>query len=134
MPLHGFFQFIFAGIGWQGQLCIEGINLEVIAVYPIRRTRPAISILSEIIDALFPEWRIFVQVLNNRNIPCQPVHPGPDGRIGVINDQRQAFGRRRNIGNIERGINAPSFETLEKLGEVLRVPVDELFRFPDAEE
>jgi transcriptional regulator with XRE-family HTH domain len=38
------------------------------------------------------------------------------------------------LSNIERGINAPSFETLEKLSKILRVPVEELFHFPDTEE
>jgi len=33
------------------------------------------------------------------------------------------------LSNIERGINAPSFETLEKLSKVLDVPVKELFDF-----
>lgn len=31
------------------------------------------------------------------------------------------------LSNIERGINAPSFETLEKLSKVLGVPVKEFF-------
>jgi DNA-binding XRE family transcriptional regulator len=35
------------------------------------------------------------------------------------------------LSNIERGVNAPSFETLEKLAEVLQVPVQELFHFPE---
>jgi len=35
------------------------------------------------------------------------------------------------ISNIERGISAPSFETLEKLTAVLQVPVHELFQFPE---
>jgi transcriptional regulator with XRE-family HTH domain len=30
---------------------------------------------------------------------------------------------------VERGINAPSFETLEKMAKRLRIPVAELFRF-----
>jgi transcriptional regulator with XRE-family HTH domain len=33
------------------------------------------------------------------------------------------------LSNIERGINAPSFETLEKLSKVLNVSVKELFDF-----
>jgi len=33
------------------------------------------------------------------------------------------------VGLIERGVNAPSFETLEKLAEALEVPVRELFDF-----
>lgn len=33
------------------------------------------------------------------------------------------------ISNIERGVNAPSFETLEKLAECLEVPVKDLFDF-----
>jgi transcriptional regulator with XRE-family HTH domain len=33
------------------------------------------------------------------------------------------------ISNMERGVNAPSFETLEKLAEALGVPVEELFSF-----
>jgi transcriptional regulator with XRE-family HTH domain len=33
------------------------------------------------------------------------------------------------ISNIERGINAPSFETLEKLAEALDIPVKDLFEF-----
>jgi len=32
------------------------------------------------------------------------------------------------IGNIERGRSAPSFETLEKLAEVLEVSVDDFFK------
>jgi transcriptional regulator with XRE-family HTH domain len=36
------------------------------------------------------------------------------------------------LSNIERGVNAPSFETLEKLGEVLQTPMHELFRFPES--
>ena len=32
------------------------------------------------------------------------------------------------LSNIERGVNAPSFETLEKLAKVLVVPVAELFK------
>ena len=35
------------------------------------------------------------------------------------------------ISNIERGINAPSFETLEKLARSLRVSVKDLFEFTD---
>lgn len=35
------------------------------------------------------------------------------------------------LSNLERGINAPSFETLEKLAAVLAVPVQELFAFPE---
>jgi transcriptional regulator with XRE-family HTH domain len=31
---------------------------------------------------------------------------------------------------MERGVNGPSFETLEKLIEVLQVSADELFVFP----
>lgn len=33
------------------------------------------------------------------------------------------------LSNIERGVNAPSFETLEKLASVLRISVSTLFRF-----
>ena len=32
---------------------------------------------------------------------------------------------------IERGVNAPSFETLEQISERLSVPVNALFTFPD---
>jgi len=35
------------------------------------------------------------------------------------------------LSNIERGINAPSFETLEKLATVLQFPFEEFFRFSD---
>jgi transcriptional regulator with XRE-family HTH domain len=35
---------------------------------------------------------------------------------------------------IERGINAPSFETLEKISRRLRVPVSELFTFTASRE
>jgi transcriptional regulator with XRE-family HTH domain len=33
------------------------------------------------------------------------------------------------LGLIERGVNAPSFETIEQISRVLRVPVAELFTF-----
>lgn len=32
------------------------------------------------------------------------------------------------LSNIERGVNAPSFETLEKLSQALNVSVSELFK------
>jgi transcriptional regulator with XRE-family HTH domain len=32
---------------------------------------------------------------------------------------------------IERGINAPSFETIEQMAKSLRVPVKVLFEFPE---
>ena len=35
------------------------------------------------------------------------------------------------ISFIERGINAPSFETLEIISEKLRMTTSELFAFPD---
>src|SRR6266540_2490875 len=34
------------------------------------------------------------------------------------------------LGLIERGVNAPSFDTIEEIARVLRVPVSELFTFP----
>ena len=36
-----------------------------------------------------------------------------------------------SISNIERGKTAPSFETLEKLAEVLQIPVRDFFDFPE---
>ena len=33
------------------------------------------------------------------------------------------------ISNIERGRNAPSFETIEKLAEVLETPIEAFFQF-----
>ncbi len=38
------------------------------------------------------------------------------------------------ISNMERGINAPSFETLEKLSVALDLPVSEFFNFNSGEE
>jgi transcriptional regulator with XRE-family HTH domain len=35
------------------------------------------------------------------------------------------------IGHVERGTNAPSFETLQKIAEVLGVSVREFFDFPE---
>ena len=35
------------------------------------------------------------------------------------------------LSNLERGINGPSFEILEKIAQVLHVPVRELFDFPE---
>ena len=35
---------------------------------------------------------------------------------------------------VERGVNAPSFENLEKIAKRLRVPVAELFTFDDLRE
>jgi len=35
------------------------------------------------------------------------------------------------VSNMERGINGPSFETLQKLAEALEVPAVEFFRFPE---
>jgi hypothetical protein len=44
-------------------------------------------------------------VLTDRDIPGQPVHPGPDGRIRIIHDQRQGFGFVWHMVNIQRGIH-----------------------------
>lgn len=33
------------------------------------------------------------------------------------------------LGLIERGVNAPSFETIEQIAKVLKLPVSELFTF-----
>ena len=35
------------------------------------------------------------------------------------------------IGQLERGENSPSLETIQKLAEVLGVPVKDLFDFPE---
>ncbi len=35
------------------------------------------------------------------------------------------------LSNLERGVNAPSFETLEKLATVLEVQVQAFFEFPE---
>ena len=35
------------------------------------------------------------------------------------------------ISNIERGINSPSFNSLEKLEKALNMPISEMFRFQD---
>jgi transcriptional regulator with XRE-family HTH domain len=37
------------------------------------------------------------------------------------------------ISNIERGVNAPSFKTIEKLSQTLNVPPKELFDFSSLE-
>ena len=37
------------------------------------------------------------------------------------------------ISNIERGVNAPSFKTIEKLSEALNVSPKELFNFSSSE-
>jgi transcriptional regulator with XRE-family HTH domain len=33
------------------------------------------------------------------------------------------------VSNMERGVNAPSFETIEKIAEVFNLPFSELFNF-----
>lgn len=35
------------------------------------------------------------------------------------------------VSNMERGINSPSFNTLEKLEKVLNTPIREMFTFQD---
>lgn len=35
------------------------------------------------------------------------------------------------VSNMERGVNAPSFETLEKIAEVFDLPFNELFTFEE---
>ena len=37
------------------------------------------------------------------------------------------------VSNMERGINAPSFDTLEKLADSLKLKVSELFEFQTGE-
>lgn len=37
------------------------------------------------------------------------------------------------VSNLERSVNAPSFETLEKLSEVFRLEIRELFDFTEDE-
>ena len=61
-------------------------------------------------------------------------------RIRVIRHERQLSQERFAelvgisvdfLSLIERGINAPSFETLEQIARRLRVPVRALFDFPE---
>lgn len=35
------------------------------------------------------------------------------------------------VSNMERGVNAPSFETVEKIAEVFDLPFSELFTFEE---
>lgn len=35
------------------------------------------------------------------------------------------------VSNMERGVNAPSFETIEKIAKVFNVPFNELFNFEE---
>lgn len=35
------------------------------------------------------------------------------------------------VSNMERGVNAPSFETIEKIAEVFNLPFSELFNFQE---
>lgn len=35
------------------------------------------------------------------------------------------------VSNMERGVNAPSFETIEKIAEVFDLPFSELFTFEE---
>lgn len=35
------------------------------------------------------------------------------------------------VSNMERGVNAPSFETIEKIAEVFGLPFSELFTFEE---
>lgn len=35
------------------------------------------------------------------------------------------------ISNMERGINAPSFETIEKIAQAFDLPINELFTFEE---
>jgi transcriptional regulator with XRE-family HTH domain len=35
------------------------------------------------------------------------------------------------VSNMERGVNAPSFETVEKIAEVFNLPFSELFTFEE---
>ncbi len=35
------------------------------------------------------------------------------------------------VSNMERGINAPSFETIEKIAQAFDLPVNELFTFEE---
>jgi transcriptional regulator with XRE-family HTH domain len=37
------------------------------------------------------------------------------------------------VSNIERGVNAPSFETLERLAAALSLPIKDLFDFHNAD-
>ena len=35
------------------------------------------------------------------------------------------------VSNMERGVNAPSFETIEKIAQAFDLPVNELFTFEE---
>jgi transcriptional regulator with XRE-family HTH domain len=35
------------------------------------------------------------------------------------------------VSNMERGVNAPSFETIEKIAEVFNLPFSDLFNFEE---
>lgn len=35
------------------------------------------------------------------------------------------------VSNMERGVNAPSFETIEKIAQAFNLPINELFTFEE---
>ena len=105
MPIYSPFQVLPVSSGWKYQLYIEGIYFKKVAVNAVRRTGPAISVLPEVIDPLLFKQGVLLYMASHRHIPGQPVHPGADGRIGVVNDEHQALGFGRHLINIERRVN-----------------------------
>src|SRR5271157_5353658 len=117
MALHGTFEVWFGGSGLEVELCVERIQLEIIAVGLARRgTWTAIADLAKVVASLqrsggklflfFYSLGQFSRV--GREVVEHPVHPGTCGRIRIVHDEREALGRRGRLLPAQRRGNVRS--------------------------
>src|SRR6266850_4520778 len=121
VPLHSAFDLGLRRTGLEIQLGIERVQFEEIAVrLTRRRTRPAVSDLSEIVSALpRAAGKLFLLRHPLRKFFCvcgnvvqNPVHPGAYGGVGIIHDERKALCLCRRIapGKFWRDVRAVTCE------------------------
>src|SRR6266436_3668548 len=104
MTFHGSVELRPFRSGWQVQLLVECKDFEVIAVGAGRWTGAAVTGLAKVVCSLrsFRGASFRDRSRLRRDVPTYPMCKQPTRRIGIIYDQYQALGRRRNILHLQR--------------------------------
>jgi hypothetical protein len=71
---------------------------------PGQVTGPVVMISLKIIDALFPVYLVFFDMMCDRYVPCYPVSPATRRCVRVIDYQYETLGVIGNIIDVERGL------------------------------
>src|SRR6266852_3105051 len=107
VAFHGALSVGFGGSGFEVEFCIEGIQLEEIAVgLARRRARAPITDFAEIVASLPRTARKLLLFRDSfgkfsrvrRKVVEHPMHPGAHGRVGIVHDESEALCLCRRLG------------------------------------